>query len=94
MDIALPGGGHSTPTGGHWTHTEVGLVSQVCLERVSTSVSLVVSTAALCILMITLADRGAGPAQAKPQAPEKVAFDHLDLTEPAAEDSPRVPGAG
>lgn len=44
--------------------------------------------------MITLADRGAGPAQAKSQAPEKVPFDHLDLTEPAAEDRPRVGAQG
>ena len=95
VDITGPPRGGHTPTGGHRTDTEVALVSQVCLERVSATVWPVVSSATLCILMITLANRGATwPAQAKPQAPEKVPFDHLDLTEPTAEDGARVPGAG
>ena len=92
VDIALgpPGGGH-THTGGHGTHSEEALVSQVSLQRVPHSALTVsvVSSAALCTLMITLADRGVWPAQAK-QALEKGPFDHLDLTQAAAEESPRV----
>ena len=92
VDIALgPLGCGHTHTGGHWTDTKVALVSQVCLQRVSEPSLSVISSAALSsLLMITLPDRALGPAQAPEQAPEKVSFDHLDLTQPAAEQSPRV----
>ena len=89
VDIALgPLGGGHTHTRGHWTDTKVVPVSQVSLQRVS-PVSVISSAALATLLMISLPDRALWPAQAK-QAPEKVAFDHLDLTQPAAEQSPRV----
>ena len=91
VDIALgPLGGGHTHTRGHWTDTKVVPVSQVSLQRVS-PVSVISSAAPRTLLMISLPDRALWPAQAQAkQAPEKVAFDHLDLTQAAAEESPRV----
>ena len=90
VDIALgPLGGGHTHTRGHWTDTKVAPVSQVSLQPVSGPVSVISSAAPRTLLMLSLPDRALWPAQAK-QAPEKVPFDHLDPTQPAAEQSPRV----